>query len=431
MSKRAVLLIVAALILIAVPLVLLGLSGHSELRFDPQPKVIGASTPVKLIITNPHGVRHVRVYLDQNGSQTTVFETSARARRWSFWRRHETPVAFTFKASGKHDGKAQLIAEATSNDFRGSEDTLTAEVDVNTRPPSIVADGMQHYINQGGSEMVLFTPSGYWTDSGVRLGSYTFRSFPVPGSATERFALFAFPWNMPVDAKAVVYATNPAGAVATADFWQKVFPKEFRHRDFELSDAFIQKVDNELDPGGAGDPIERFVKINRDMRRENNKTLSDLRLKTEPRMLWSGPFLYNSKVESFYADVRTYLYKGKKVDQETHLGFDLAGTQHMPVLAANTGKVIWAAPLGIYGNCIVLDHGYGLQSIYGHLSHIEVHVGDMVKKGQEMGRSGSTGMAGGDHLHFSMQIDGVQVNPVEWWDEHWIHDHILARFPAH
>jgi murein DD-endopeptidase MepM/ murein hydrolase activator NlpD len=110
-----------------------------------------------------------------------------------------------------------------------------------------------------------------------------------------------------------------------------------------------------------------------------------------------------------------------------HLGFDLSVVQHTPVVAANDGKVVWADRLGIYGNCIVLDHGYGLQSIYGHLSSIGVKVGDAVKKGQEMGKSGATGLAGGDHLHFTMQLDGVQINPVEWWDEHWIHDRILSK----
>ena len=132
-------------------------------------------------------------------------------------------------------------------------------------------------------------------------------------------------------------------------------------------------------------------------------------------------------MESEFADVRSYIYKGKKVDQQVHLGFDLAVTAHTPVLASNDGKVVWAAPLGIYGNCIVVDHGYGLQSIYGHLSSIAVKEGDMVKRGQEMGKSGSTGLAGGDHLHYSMQVEGVEVNPVEWWDAHWIKDHVQDR----
>ncbi len=98
-----------------------------------------------------------------------------------------------------------------------------------------------------------------------------------------------------------------------------------------------------------------------------------------------------------------------------------------PVSAANDGRVVWGSDLGIYGNCVVLDHGYGLQSIYGHMREIDVKVGDMVKKGQKMGIAGATGLAGGVHVHFGMQIDGVQVNPREWWDEHWIRDRVLAK----
>jgi murein DD-endopeptidase MepM/ murein hydrolase activator NlpD len=121
------------------------------------------------------------------------------------------------------------------------------------------------------------------------------------------------------------------------------------------------------------------------------------------------------------------MYHGKKVDEQTHLGFDLSVVQQTPVPASNDGKVVFAGDLGIYGNCIVVDHGYGLQSIYGHLSHIEVKPGDMVKRDRQLGRSGSTGLAGGDHLHFSMQVDGVQVTAVEWWDEHWIHDRVFSK----
>ena len=135
----------------------------------------------------------------------------------------------------------------------------------------------------------------------------------------------------------------------------------------------------------------------------------------------------HSQAEATFADLRNYIYQGKKIDQQVHLGYDLAVTQHVGVEASNDGRVVWAAPLGIYGNCIVVDHGYGLQTIYGHLSQIDVHEGDMVKRGQVMGLSGMTGMAGGDHIHFAMQLDGVQIDPKEWWDPHWIQDHIAKR----
>jgi murein DD-endopeptidase MepM/ murein hydrolase activator NlpD len=61
------------------------------------------------------------------------------------------------------------------------------------------------------------------------------------------------------------------------------------------------------------------------------------------------------------------------------------------------------------------------------MNRFDVKVGDMVKKNQSLGVAGATGMAGGVHVHFSMQIDGVQINPREWWDEHWIRDRIMSK----
>jgi hypothetical protein len=202
------------------------------------------------------------------------------------------------------------VIEAVSNDLRAVTTTVASDVEINTRPLTISADGAQHYINQGGSELVTFTVSGYWTEAGVRVGKYTFRSFPMPGetdpNSPRRFSLFAYPWDVSPNTAPVVYARNPAGAEVTATFWYKVFPKQFRKRELQLDDAFLTKVVNELDAGGSGPLTERFLRINRDMRRQNNDTLRELRLKSEPRILWSGPFFRIGKVESFLADERTY-----------------------------------------------------------------------------------------------------------------------------
>jgi len=429
-----ILLVVLAVVLIAVPASLLMLSGGTVLKLDPPVTAIGSVTPIQVRIENSHGVRRITGAIEQGGSRYTVFDVQETPHRVMFWRRHTAPQTKTFQvgkqqAPALHDGKAKLIIEAESNDLRGRVDSIESEVQIVTQPPRISADGAQHYINQGGSELVVFTPSGYVTDSGVRVGKYTFRSFTHPSQANQRFSLFAYPWDLPVETVPVAYARNPAGAEATARFWYKVFPKKFRSRDLPIDDAFLDKVVNQIDPGGSGDLLARFLKINGEMRRKNNQTLADLRLKTADKFLWSGPFLplTNAAVESSFADKRSYIYKGKKVDEQVHLGFDLAVTLHVSVPAANDGRVVWADNLGIYGNCVVVDHGYGLQSIYGHLSEIAVKPGDMVKKSQSLGRSGSTGLAGGDHLHFSMQVDGVQVNPIEWWDEHWIKDRILSK----
>ncbi|HUD99220.1 MAG TPA: M23 family metallopeptidase [Bryobacteraceae bacterium] len=426
--------VIAALI-VALIVVLAALSATPALTMNPPVKAIGAATPVNIDVSSTYGLRRFTALLEQNGARYTIFDQHHPAHRLLFLRRREAPHAISFpagkqQASALRAGKATLIVEAQSNDFLGRTTTASSEVDVVLEPPRLVVDEEQHYINQGGSELVTFTVSGDWSDAGVKLGPNTFRSFPLPGRPkNERFSLFAFSWDLPVNTVPHVYARNAAGTEVTGRFWYKVFPKPFRTRDLEITDAFLDKVVNQIDPGGTGDLLTRFLHINRELRKQNNQQLSDLRLKTEERVLWNGPFLQlaNSQVEAHFADVRSYIYKGKKVDQQVHLGFDLAVTAHVPVLAANDGHVVWASDLGIYGNCIVLDHGYGLQSIYGHLSRIDVKVGDMLKKGQAMGHSGSTGLAGGDHLHFSMQVDGVQVNPVEWFDAHWIHDRILSK----
>jgi len=399
--------VIMLVLLIGTPVAtLFFLSSHTKMAFAPQPKDIGVSTWVAVRVSNPHGTRELAAWIEQNGVKSTLMDTTSPADRFKFWLAQVPDqdvhfMAGSKEAKGLKEGPARIVVEATSNDFRAAKDTIATDVDVELKPPSVSVDGFQHYINQGGSEMVLLTRSGAWNEAGVRVGHDTYRSFPIEGR-TERLALFAYPWDTPLDSAPVVFAKNAAGTEATARFWFKIFPKKFRMRDLEIDDKFLDKVVNQIDPGGSGDLLTRFLKINGDMRRANNQTLADLRFKTAGTFLWKDSFLQlsNSKVESEFADVRSYIYKGKKVDQQVHLGFDLAVTAHTPVLASNDGRVVWAAPLGIYGNCIVVE---------------------------EMGKSGSTGLAGGDHLHYSMQVEGVEVNPVEWWDAHWIKDHIQDR----
>ena len=427
MRKVIVLVIVLAVI---VPIAfVLARSATPVIDLPSSVTSLGQATPITVIVRDPHGVRRLAAFVEQNGARYQVFETAQPSKppdsSWNFTAGIKTTPQL-------QDGKAKLIVEATSNDLLRKTRRLEREVTVVTQPPSVSVDSEQHYLYLGMADLATFSVSGNWTEAGVRVGDQTFRAWPMPGGKPGMFSLFAFAWNMPPDTVPMVYASNGAGNDVTSPlvviFPKKEQPKYTMH-DLQVSDAFMQKVVNELDPNGSGDPVARFVKINSEMRRANNKTLSDLRLKTADKFLWSQPFMRqpHSQAEANFADVRNYMYQGKKIDQQVHLGYDLAVTQHVGVQASNDGKVVYAAPLGIYGNCIVVDHGYGLQTIYGHLSQIDVHEGDMVKRGQVMGQSGMTGMAGGDHIHFAMQLDGVQIDPKEWWDSHWIKDHIAKR----
>ena len=427
MRKIFVLVIVLAII---VPLAFLAARSETPvLQIPASVTSLGQATPVTVQVKDSRGIRSMRGFVEQNGNRYQVFETAQPS--------HSPDPTVTFTAGVKttpqlQAGKATLIVEATSADLLRRTGRAERDINVVTQPPALTVDGEQHYLYLGMADLATFNVSGSFTQAGVRVGDQIFRGWPMPGGKPGMFSLYAFAWNMPTNTVPVVFAENGAGndvgSALTVIFPKKEQPKYTTH-DLQVSDAFLNKVINELDPNGTGDPVERFVKINCETRRANNKTLSDLRLKTADKFLWSRPFIRqpHSQAEATFADVRNYIYHGKKIDRQVHLGYDLAVTQHVGVQAANDGKVVHAAPLGIYGNCIVVDHGYGLQSIYGHLSRIDVHEGDMVKQGQVMGLSGQTGMAGGDHIHFAMQLDGVQIDPKEWWDEHWIKDHIARR----
>ncbi len=400
----------------------------TRLKLAKPVAAIGPSTSILVEVDAPHGVKAFSAALEQNGQSQTVYQDRTYTR--------QRVGAYQFYAGQKQapflkEGTARLIVKAKSNDLRGSTSELAQDVQVVLRPPTIAADGFQHYINQGGSELVTLELGGNWTDAGVRVANYSAGSFAIPGqpdSSSHRFSLFPYPWDVSPDTVPFAYARNGAGTEVTTSFWVKVFPKKFRQSTINVTDQNLQKVVGELDPDGSGSLLDRFIKLNRQMRKANAQTIYELRNNTEHKILWSGAFIpVKGARESFFADRRTYVYKGRKFDEQVHLGYDLAQTMNSPVKAANSGKVIYADRLGLYGNCVVIDHGYSLQSLYGHMSKLLVKPGDMVQKEQQIGVSGATGMAFGDHVHFSMMIAGVQIDPKEWWDEHWIHDRILSK----
>jgi murein DD-endopeptidase MepM/ murein hydrolase activator NlpD len=423
-------ILVVLLLVVVVPIVIVvARSATPVIDLPTQLNMLGQATPVSVHVTDPRGIRNVSARVEQNGASYPVWQTAQPSK--------EKDETLSFTAGVKStpqlkDGKAKLIVEATSNDLLHRSAHVEREVTVVTQPPTVSVDSEQHYIYIGMADLATFDVSGAYTASGVRVGDQSFRAWPMPGGKPGLFSLYAFAWNMPQSTIPVVFASNGAGNDVTSPL-TVVFPKKeqphYTVHQLQVSDQFMQKVIGELDPNGTGDPVARFVKINSEMRKSNNKTLADLRFKTADHFLFSQPFQRqpHSQNEATFADLRHYIYHGKEIDQQVHLGYDLAVTQHVGVQASNDGRVVWAAPLGIYGNCIVVDHGYGLQTIYGHLSHIDVHEGDMVKRGEVMGQSGMTGMAGGDHIHFAMQLDGVQIDPKEWWDPHWIQDHIARR----
>jgi len=384
------------------------------------------------------GLRQVTIHLKQKDKDTILAEDSFPKAGAEKSKVYDLGMLFATKAQVE-EGPATLDVDARDYSLRsllkGNPAHASQSFAFDITPPQLEVLSGQHYINQGGSECVVYRVSDDVQTSGVQVGPMFFPGYPVdPANPKLRFALFALKYDLPADTPARVIARDVAGNETTATFWQKVFPKKFRSRDIPLEDAFVQKVVPEIlshTPSikPQDDLVKTFVEINSKLRQENHATIAKLSESSPGRFLWNGAFLQlsNSKVESFFADRRTYVYQGKPVDQQDHVGFDLSVVMHYPIEAGNDGTVVLAEYFGIYGNAVILDHGAGLLSLYGHMSSIDVKAGDSVKKKQVLGKSGDTGLAAGDHLHFGLFLQGVPVNPTEWWDEKWIKDHVLDR----
>jgi murein DD-endopeptidase MepM/ murein hydrolase activator NlpD len=341
-------------------------------------------------------------------------------------------------------GPATITVSATRESFlrlRDVHTTVTRDIQIRLEPPRIAVLSTKHYLNHGGTEMVVYRVTPADVDSGVRVGNVEYRGYPASGAIPSadpavRIAFFALLHDQPLDAPIFAFARDGAGNEAKVAFVDQVFEKPFRKSRIQVDDRFFARVvpailshSPQVKVDDPNDLLAGFLKVNGDLRRINADRIAELTSKSPDEILWKGPFLQlgNSQVEAAFADARTYIYNGKDVDQQTHLGFDLAVTANVPVLAANSGTVVNADWLGIYGNCVIIDHGMGVASLYGHLSSIDVKVGDSVTRGQVLGRSGMTGLAGGDHLHFTMLVGGHPVNPVEWWDSHWIQDRVERK----
>ena len=365
------------------------------------------------------------------------------------WRAWERVPASTVRletrlAKGKpewlREGKVtlRLVAFRRHGMLRNPEPVvLEKTLAVRFRPPRIDLLSTRHYVRQGGAGAVVFRVGPAAVRSGVRVGEVEIPSHPLPGGGEgERFCLFGVPWNVDDPAAIRLFAEDAGGNRSERAFVDHFRRHPPRRDTIRLSDRFLERVVPAIasrTPGfdASGSLLEQYLRINGELRRANRARIAELSRRSEEAFLWRGRFLQlpNSARRAGYADDRTYLYRGRKVDRQVHLGLDLASVARAPVPAANSGKVLWADWLGIYGNVVILDHGYGLLSLYAHLSSIDVKPGQEVAKGEILGRTGATGLAGGDHLHLGIFAGGVAVDPIEWFDARWIRNNLADKLP--
>jgi len=389
------------------------------------------------------GLASVDVSIEAGGTRYQLLSETYPAQSWRGSGVHEK--SFTLPVSPRDakmpEGAATLVVTARDgswlNYLVSRPPALSQPVQIDYTPPSVEVLTTQHYMRLGGSDVVVYKTSKDAVKSGVAVERYFFPGTKgVLSDPDIVVALFAVPQDLTASVRPRVVAEDAAGNKREADFFVSIKPRQFADRTLDVGDDFLKrKVPdllelNHLPP--TDDLVAGYLAINRELRKQSEETIRKACSHPEPKLLWTEVFQRqpDSAPLSSFADRRTYKHNGTVIDTQTHLGFDLASLRQSPVTAGNNGKVVFADNLGIYGNAVIVDHGLGLFSLYAHLSSIGVTVGQMVERGATLGRTGETGLAAGDHLHFSMMVDGIHVDPVEWWDPKWVADHVTEKLKS-
>ncbi len=390
-------------------------------------------------------VRTVEVGLDDKSGVKSVSVVVRRGAKSMDVLRQNFPgleprqkISFQLKETQLPEGSFELEVRAVDGSFagfgKGNATTLTRKLILDSRPPRIAVRTGAPAIYRGGSALIVYTLSEDVSKSGVRLGELF---FPGYRQANGSYAcLFPFPVEMAVNEyRPEIMAQDLAGNVTSSRLLIHAGSRNYRADTLNIPESFLNfKADElaQLCPDMPA-PLEQYLCANSRVRESNDKTL--LAVAADPgnvtdHFLWSGRFqrLPRSAVKANFGDFRTYVDGNRqKIDEQRHMGLDLASVARADVPAAQSGRVIWVDYLGIHGQMILIDHGMGLMTQYSHLSEYLVKVGDMVKAGDIIAHTGTTGLAGGDHLHFGVLVGGVPVQPLEWLDPVWVRNNIISR----
>ncbi|MBU1041815.1 MAG: M23 family metallopeptidase [Proteobacteria bacterium] len=400
------------------------------LDFTPQSEVASYNTDFTLKITaKTVGLKNLTVSITQDGKTFDFLQRTFTGKPME-----HTEIFRLPRESGFKEGPAELTIVVRTHSLlsfigRGKV-SLTRKLTLDLTPPQISVNQGVHNVNQGGSGAVSFKISKPVQRVGVAVGEYFFPAYLQQSG--DYFCFFAMPYDMlPANFKPRIIVRDLAGNEATQTLYIYAVPKEFKFDKLNVPDEFLNDKMSQYSAQYPQEksPLDIYKRVNSELRQQNVAELKRIGQDTANAPLWTGPFqrLPGAAGRAGFGDARDYFYNGMKIDHQTHLGVDLASLANAPVPAANAGRVVMAEFFGIYGNCVIVDHGLGLQSLYSHLDSFDVKKGDEVKRGQFVGKTGTTGLAGGDHLHFGILISGVQVSPVEWWDDHWIQDNVIKH----
>lgn len=399
---------------------------------DPVSVVIRAEDP-------ENGIDEIIVRVEHHGQRTDLATLKIdRNRKGPI----EESVTIDAKQLNVRQGELKVSAVAFDRSFFSNKKEASKTLPVDFQKLRIEPITPQHNVNKGGVELVFYKViGGEPAIHGVQVGDRTFYGYPAAslGGTFQNldnlyFTFFAIPISRTNEAP-VIFAETRVGNQSKASFPYLVGPKKFPELKLNIDEKFLDKVIPELAPQLSlpetpasliDEKIVQFKKINEDLRAALQTKIQKMMKKSSSTKYWQGPFVrpMAGASKSVFSEFRNYLFNGNQVSQSIHDGIDLAGTAMMQVVAAQAGEVVFADSFGIYGDTIIIDHGLGFFTLYGHLSNIGVTVGQKVSISQPIGKSGMSGLAGGDHLHFEIRLFGTPITPIEWWDQTWIKAHI-------
>lgn len=434
MRKSGVFSIFMAIVLIAS----IGFAGYiffkdldgPAVQITPATGRIGPSAILKASLTDASGIRSLVVGIRKNNVLNVIFEK--HFNEYLPMREVEIPL----KNAQLREGGFEMEIRATDGSLagfgQGNTRTLLLPMRFDTQPPRISIKTMPPNVHRGGTAVIRYVIDEDVQKSGVLVAGYF-----VPGYLQKDgsyLCFFPFPYTMTAkDYKNAVEitATDLAGNETKSRLTLMAFERTFKNDKIDLSDNFLSTVEQKLKhlAPDTKSPLECYLYINNQVRAANVDMLRNIKSDTASAILWSGSFtrLPRGAPRAGFGDHRFFTYQGKQVAESYHLGFDLASIRNAEIPAANNGRVIFTGDTGIYGNLAIIDHGLGVMTLYSHMSEIFIKAGEVAGKGQVIGKTGETGLAFGDHLHFGILVGGIEVTPLEWLDSKWIKDNITDR----
>ena len=335
---------------------------------------------------------------------------------------------YTIKSS------VEIVVEATDlskwNFLKGNKAKKTFKYIIDRKRPQLNIVNNSYKISRGGSAIVIFKVDDENLQD-IYIKSNNDKVFHPQPFYKEGYYISLLAWPV-VDKnfKATVIAKDKAGNIAKAYIPLYLKQKSYRVSHMKISDKFLKGkiadlAEEFVETQGVQDSIEQFKIINEDVRAKNEQLIHELTSKINTKKIESFNInkmypLKNAQVVATFGDHRKYSYNGKNISFSYHLGLDLASNSMASIKPQNGGEVVFSDYNGLYGNMPLIHHGLGLYTLYGHCSSVKVNTSDNILKREVIANTGKSGYAMGDHLHFGVLVQGIEVRPQEWMDSQWI-----------